>query len=283
MSAGTLALSSPRRRNLRAVSNLVLLVIALLFVLPIVWIVLGAFDPRATLSVKIPNPFTLENFRQVLTPENAWRPLLNSVILSGGTALVTVLAAVLAAYPLSRYTSRVNKPFLYGVLFGTCLPITAMMVPVYSLFVTLDLLNSYLGIILFLAATSLPMAIWMTKNFMDSVPISLEEAAWVDGASMMQTLRKVVVPLMRPGIGVVFIFVFIQAWGNFFVPYILITNQDQMPAAVTIYNFFGAYGAIAYGQLAAFSLLYSLPVLALYGLVQRLSGGSFALAGAVKG
>ncbi|HSP19382.1 MAG TPA: ABC transporter permease subunit, partial [Myxococcaceae bacterium] len=104
-----------------------------------------------------------------------------------------------------------------------------------------------------------------------------------DGASMMQTLRKVVVPLMRPGIGVVFIFVFIQAWGNFFVPYILITNQDQMPAAVTIYNFFGAYGAIAYGQLAAFSLLYSLPVLALYSLVQRLSGGSFALAGAVKG
>lgn len=283
MSAGSLALTSPRRRNLAVVSNLVLLVIALLFVLPVVWIVLGAFDATTNLSVKIPDPFTLQNFKDVLTPDQAWIPLLNSVILSGGCALVTVVVATLAAYPLSRYRMRVNKPFLYGVLFGTCLPITAMMVPVYSLFVLFNGLNSFVAIILFLAATSLPMAIWMMKNFMDGVPIVLEEAAWVDGASMLQTLWRVVVPLMRPGIGVVFIFVFIQAWGNFFVPYILITNQEQMPAAVTIYNFFGAYGTVAYGQLAAFSLVYSLPVLALYALVQRFSGGSFALAGAVKG
>lgn len=276
-------LTSPRHRSLRLVSNLVLALIGACFLLPLAWVVLSSFDGSATLSAKAPSPFTFENFAKVLTPENAWIPLANSLILSGGCAIVTVAVAVLAAYPLSRYSVRSNRAFLYGILFGTGLPITAMMVPVYALFVNLDQLNSYPAIILFLAATSLPMAIWMAKNFMDSVPISIEEAAWTDGSSMLSTLGRIVVPLMRPGIGVVFIFVFIQAWGNFFVPFILITDQTAMPAAVSIYTFFGAYGAVAYGQLAAFSLLYSIPVLALYVLVQRLSGASFALAGAVKG
>jgi multiple sugar transport system permease protein len=178
---------------------------------------------------------------------------------------------------------RINKPFLYGVLFGTCLPVTAMMVPVYSLFVWLNLIDSVPGTILFLAASSLPMAIYMAKNFMDSVPITLEEAAWVDGASMLKTLTTIVIPLMRPGLAVVFIFVFIGAWGNFFVPFVLLLSPDRQPAAVTIFSFFGQYGSVAYGQLAAFSLLYSVPVLALYVLVSRSLGGASALAGAVKG
>jgi multiple sugar transport system permease protein len=157
------------------------------------------------------------------------------------------------------------------------------MVPVYSLFVQLNLLDSLPGTIFFLAASSLPMAIWMTKNFMDSVPISLEEAAWMDGASSMRALRSIVIPLMRPGIAVVAIFVFLQAWGNFFVPFILLLSPSKQPAAVSIYSFFGQYGAIAYGQLAAFSVLYSIPVIVLYVIVSRGIGGSFALAGAVKG
>ncbi|MGW9113149.1 carbohydrate ABC transporter permease [Microbacterium sp. NPDC055683] len=279
----TLALTSPRGRGLRVVANLVLVLIGLAFLLPIVWLVLASLDRRATLSVALPQEWTLDNFAAVLTPDLAFEPLWNSVVLSGGCAIVTVAVAVLAAYPLSRYRLRINKPFLYGVLFGTCLPITAMMVPVYMLFVWFDLIDSVPGTILFLAATSLPMAIWMTKNFMDGVPISLEEAAWVDGASMLTTLTRVVMPLMRSGIGVVFIFVFMQAWGNFFVPFVLLLSPDRQPAAVSIFAFFGQYGAVAYGQLAAFSLIYSVPVLALYVLVTRLSGGSFALAGAVKG
>ncbi|WP_456284182.1 carbohydrate ABC transporter permease [Microbacterium sp. JZ101] len=279
----TLALTSPRGRGLRLTANLILVVIGVAFLLPMGWLLVASFDRSATLSVAIPAEWTLENFTAVLTPELAFRPLLNSVVLSGGCAIITVIVAVLAAYPLSRYRLRINQPFLYGVLFGTCLPITAMMVPVYMLFVWFNLIDSVLGTVLFLAATSLPMAIWMTKNFMDSVPISLEEAAWVDGASMLTTLTRVVMPLMRSGIGVVFIFVFMQAWGNFFVPFVLLLSPDRQPAAVSIFAFFGQYGAVAYGQLAAFSLIYSLPVLALYVLVTRLSGGSFALAGAVKG
>ncbi len=279
----SLALTSPRGRGLRLTANLVVALIGGCFLLPLLWLVLAAFDAEATLSVKLPASWTVENFAAVLTPELAFMPLTNSLLISGGCAVITVVVSVLAAYPLSRYRLRMNQPFLYGVLFGTCLPITAMMVPVYMLFVQFGLLDSIAGTTVFLAATSLPMAIWMTKNFMHSVPISLEEAAWIDGASMLTTLWHVVVPLMRSGIGVVFIFVFMQAWGNFFVPFVLLLTPDKQPAAVSIFAFFGQYGAVAYGQLAAFSLLYSVPILALYVLVARLSGGSFALAGAVKG
>lgn len=278
-----MGMTSPSRRSLAAVSNSVLVLVTVAFALPLVWLVFASVDTTATLSIELPERFSLQNFIDVMTPQTAFIPLLNSLVLSAGCAIITVTVAVLAAYPLSRYRMRINKPFLYGVLFGTCLPITAMMVPVYSLFVAFNLIDSTAGTILFLAATSLPMAIYMMKNFMDGVPVSLEEAAWVDGASMMSTLTRIVVPLMRPGIAVVFIFVFIGAWGNFFVPFVLLLSPDKQPAAVSIFSFFGQYGTVAYGQLAAFSLLYSVPVIGLYVLVSRLLGGSSALAGAVKG
>lgn len=277
------SVAAPRRRTSRVLVAVALVVVGIAFLVPLAWIVLASLDPAATVSVKVPETFTGDNFAEILTWEGTFRPLWNSTVISGGTAVITVLGSVLAAYPLSRYQMRFRKPFLYTILFGTCLPITAMMVPVYALFVNLGLLDSVPGTVFFLAATSLPMAIWMTKNFMDSVPVSLEEAAWVDGAGSMTALRRVVVPLMRPGIAVVFIFVFTGAWGNFFVPFVLLFSPDNQPAAVAIYSFFGTYGTVAYGRLAAFSILYSVPVLVLYLLVQRFSGGSFAMSGAVKG
>ncbi len=264
-------------------SNGVLILLALCFLLPLAWLVLASLDAEATYQTRLPASYSLANFAAVLTPDQTLFPLLNSVILSVGSAALTVSAAVLAAYPLSRFNTRFNRPFLYTVLFGTCLPITAIMVPVYSLFVQLNLLDSLAATTFFMAATFLPMAIWMTKNFMDSVPISLEEAAWMDGASSMKALWHVVVPLMRPGLGVVFIFVFIQAWGNFFVPFILLFSLNNQPAAVSIFRFFGQYGSVAYGELAAFSILYSMPVILLYIVVSRGFGGSFTVSGAMKG
>jgi multiple sugar transport system permease protein len=274
---------APQRRRGTTPADLALLLVGACFLLPLLWLVLGSLDPQAGHETRVPHQPGLENFAAVLTPELLLRPLWNSVVLSAGTGAVTLVAAVLAAYPLSRYRSRFNTPFLYAVLFGTCLPITAIMVPVYGLFVQLELLDSMPATIFFMATTTLPMAIWMTRNFMDGVPVSLEEAAWVDGASRMAALRTIVLPLMRQGLGVVFIFVFIQAWGNFFVPFVLLLSEARQPAAVSIYSFFGQHGAVAYGQLAAFSILYSLPVLALYIIVARWSGSSFALSGAVRG
>lgn len=275
----------PRRPRHRRSSpaDLALLLLGACFVLPLLWLVLASFDAEAGHETRIPKAVTLDNFAAVMTPGLLLQPLWNSLLLSAGTALVTLAAAVLAAYPLSRFQSRFNTPFMSVVLLGTCLPITAIMVPVYGLFVQLELLDSLPATILFMAATALPMAIWMTRNFMDAVPVSLEEAAWVDGASRMTALRTIVLPLMRQGLGVVFIFVFIQAWGNFFVPFVLLLSEAKQPAAVSIFSFFGQHGAVAYGQLAAFSILYSLPVLALYVMVARGAGNSFALSGAVRG
>ncbi len=274
---------SRAQQRARVPADAALILIGASFVLPLLWLVLASVDPAAGHEAKVPGTVSLHNFAAIMTPGLLFQPLWNSMVLSAGTAAVNLVAAVLAAYPLSRYQSRFNRPFMYTILFGTCLPITAIMVPVYGLFVQLDLLDSMPATIFFMATTTLPMAIWMTKNFMDAVPVSLEEAAWVDGASGLTALRTIVLPLMRQGLGVVFIFVFIQAWGNFFVPFVLLLSEARQPAAVSIFSFFGQHGAVAYGQLAAFSILYSVPVLALYVIVAKGAGSSFALSGAVKG
>ncbi|MEW2403225.1 carbohydrate ABC transporter permease [Streptomyces sp. NPDC046862] len=272
-----------RRTAHRLAADAGLLAVAAAFALPLAWVVLSALDPDADLRVKVPGGLTLSNFDAVLTPDITFTPLLNSLILCGGGTVLTVVCAALAAYPLSRFRSRLNRPFLLTVLFATSLPITAIMVPVYALFVRVNLIDTLQGTIFFFAASQLPFAIWLMKNFMDGVPRELEEAAWTDGASSLQSLVRIVLPLMGPGVAVVTVFCFVMMWGNFFVPFMLLLTPDQMPAAVSINEFFGNRGMVVYGQLAAFSVIYSTPVLVLYVLVARRLGGGFALGGAVKG
>ncbi|MFG2954223.1 carbohydrate ABC transporter permease [Streptomyces sp. NPDC048291] len=276
-------MSRRQRRSHRLAADLGLLIVAAAFVLPLAWVVLSAVDPRAGLRVRIPDGFTFGNFDAILTPDITYTPLLNSLILCGGATALTVACAALAAYPLSRYRSRFNRPFLLSILFATSLPITAIMVPVYALFVRINLIDTMQGTILFFAASQLPFAIWLMKNFMDGVPKELEEAAWTDGANPLQSLVRIVLPLMGPGLAVVTVFAFVMMWGNFFVPFMLLLSPDQMPASVSINDFFGNRGMVAYGQLAAFSVIYSTPVILLYVLVARRLGGGFALGGAVKG
>ncbi|MFE9412684.1 carbohydrate ABC transporter permease [Streptomyces sp. NPDC006704] len=272
-----------RRVRRRLAADVALLAVAAAFAVPLLWLLLASLDPGADLRVRVPRSVSADNFSAVLTPDITWTPMLNSLVLCGSSTLLTVVCAALAAYPLSRHRSRVTRPYLLAILFTTCLPITAVMVPVYALFVRVDLIDTVYGTALFLATAQLPFAIWLMKNFMDSVPRALEEAAWTDGASMLQTLVRVVLPLMGPGVGVVTVYTFIMLWGNFFVPFMLLLSPDQLPASVTIFTFFGNYGSVVYGQLAAFSILYSTPVLLLYVLIARRLGGGFAPAGAVKG
>ncbi len=274
---------SARRTHRRLAADAGLLAVAAAFALPLAWVVLSSLDTEADLRVKAPSGLTLGNYDAVLTPDITFTPLLNSLILCGGGTALTVVCAALAAYPLSRFRSRLNRPFLLTILFATSLPITAIMVPVYALFVQVNLIDTMQGTIFFFAASQLPFAIWLMKNFMDGVPRELEEAAWTDGASSLQSLLRIVLPLMGPGVAVVTVFSFVLMWGNFFVPFMLLLTPDQMPAAVSINEFFGNRGTVVYGQLAAFSVIYSTPVLLLYVLVSRKLGGGFALGGAVKG
>ena len=269
----------------RLLASLVLLLLAAAFVITLLWVIFAAFngDPSQGIKIMWPHPFTLDNFKAVMTPETTYVPLLNGAILCVGGTLITMVCATLAAYPLSRYRSRLKRPFLVTILFSTGLPITAIMVPVYGLFVQLAIDDSIPATMVFMATTALPISIWLTKNFMDGVPIELEEAAWTDGASPMRGLVRVVMPLMAPGLSVVAIYTFIGLWGNFFVPFILLLSPEKQPMSVTIYTFFGQYGQVIYGQLAAYSLLYSLPSVLLYLVLSRRLGGAFAFGGSVKG
>jgi multiple sugar transport system permease protein len=267
----------------KVVPYIVLSFIGILFLLPLLWVLFASFDPNAKVSLQIPKTITMDNFVSILTDKSNQRSFLIGLFLSLGQAIITVIVAGLAAYPLSRYQLKFKKTFLLTILFMTSLPITAVMVPVYQLFVILNLQDSLLGTMFFLAASTLPYAIWMMKNFMDSVPLELEESAWIDGASVFKGLQKVVAPLMIPGICTVAIFTFTLSWGNFFVPYILIQTPEKLPASVTIYQFFGQYGMVEYGKLAAFSIIYTIPPIILYIISQKFMSEGFTLGGATKG
>ncbi|MGW0578875.1 carbohydrate ABC transporter permease [Streptomyces sp. NPDC002920] len=276
---------SRRRRSRlgRTAVDLVLLAVSLTYVLPLLWMVLASVSDLNTFRLKWPDSLTFDNFDAVLNVDTTYRPMLNSLLLCGFGTLITVVVSVLAAYPLSRYRSRLRRPFLYTILFSTGLPITAVMIPVYSMFVQVNLIDSMPGTTLFLAAAALPFGIWLMKSFMDGVPLVLEEAARIDGANTMQVLWRVILPLMRPGVTVVTIFTFIGMWGNFFVPFILLLSPEKLPASVSVFTFLSAHDQTQYGQLSAFSLIYSLPVVMLYLLLSRKLGGGFALGGALKG
>lgn len=279
---------TPRRRMTRAAgtataSTAVMVAIGLAFLVPLLWVVLASFDTEASLSVAWPERFSLGNYQAIWNAETTFRPLGNSLILCGGATILTMVSAVLCAYPLSRYRFRAKRPLLLTIIFSTGLPITAIMIPVYSMFVQVNLIDSMGGAILFLGASSLPYAIFLTKGFMDGVPLEIEESAWTEGAGVLRTLWSVVLPLMRSGLSVATIFTFVSMWGNFFVPFMLLLSPEKLPAAVTLYTFSSQYGQVAYGQLAAFSIFYSLPVVVLYLVLGRNLGQGFAAAGGVKG
>ena len=272
-----------RAAGTRLASNLVMATIGLAFLVPLLWVVLASFDTEASLSVAWPQRWSLDNYTAIWNEETTFRPLGNSLILCGGATILTMVSAVLCAYPLSRYRFRAKRPLLLTIIFSTGLPITAIMIPVYSMFVQVNLIDSMGGAILFLGASSLPYAIFLTKGFMDGVPLEIEESAWTEGAGVLRTLWSVVLPLMRSGLSVATIFTFVSMWGNFFVPFMLLLSPDKLPAAVTLYTFSSQYGQVAYGQLAAFSIFYSLPVVVLYLFLGRNLGQGFAAAGGVKG
>ena len=284
LTAGSRRPVGPRTWVASLVINLVTAVLGVMFLIPLLWVVFAAFNSDAGLKLEWPGAnFGLDNFRAVLTPETTYRPMWNGLVLCVSSTVIAIGVATLAAYPLSRFETRYKRPFLLTILFSTGLPITAIMVPVYGLFVQLNLVDTISGTVAFMATTALPMSIFLMKNFMDGVPLTLEEAAWTDGANSMQTLRHIVLPLMWPGMSVVTIFTFIGMWGNFFIPFILLLSPDRLPASVSIFTFFGQYGSVQWGQLAAYSVLYTLPVVILYVVLSRRLGGAFNFGGALKG
>jgi len=263
-------------------TNLVLVMLGCFFVLPMLWMLFASVDSNPDWAIKLPS-LTLANFADVIGTAGALSSFRSSLILAGTTTLVTTVLALLAAYPLSRMHIPLKRTFMLLILFASGLPVSMLLVPVYQLYVELGWLDSLYTTALFLAASSLPFAIWLMKNFIDAVPVELEQAAAIDGASTFRILRQVVLPLTLPGIAVTAIYTFIQAWGAFLIPFVLVSNPDDQTGPIEIYNFMGSHGLFKFGDLAVFSLLFSLPVIVLYLFMSRYFSGAFNFSGAVRG
>jgi multiple sugar transport system permease protein len=157
------------------------------------------------------------------------------------------------------------------------------LIPIFQEFVKFHWQNSPFYTSLALASASLPFSIWIIKNFIDQIPKEYEEAASVEGAKDFRILRKVVFPLTLPGLVVAAMLTFVSSWGAFLVPLVLDTNPNNIPGSVGIYNFLSANAGVQYGPLAAYSILFSLPVIGAYFVSVHWLNGGFAFAGGVKG
>jgi multiple sugar transport system permease protein len=247
------------------------------FALPLVWLLLAPFNPRATLSVALPESFSLANFQTVFANAFAVRALLqNSVIQAVGAMVLVTLLATLAAYALSRAAIRGKTVLTYGlVLFSSVVTGTAAMVPIFLLIFRMGLIDTHVGVILVFTGGLLPAAVFIMRDFVDSIPRSYEESALVAGATPWGVFRDIAVPIVRPGMMVVAVWVFVNVWGGFLIPFILLRSPEKMPASVAIYSFYSEAGTPVITLTAAYSLLYTLPVLLLYLFVNWRYGFRF--------
>lgn len=293
MSAQPVTLPVPRRagawhENWRAVSKklpkaVIFIVAFVFFGAPLFVLVTSALNSNATVDFALPHHPTASNFTSVMASGTGFgTAVLNGFIQAGGSSLVALVLGAIAAYPLSRFKFRGRIGFLLGVLFVTGIPVTALIVPLFEFFRSFGWLDSILWVTMLMAAFATPISIWLMKTFVDNVDPALEEAAWMDGANRFEGYVRVVLPIMSTGLLVVFLLNFITGWANFYLPFILLSSTSKLPIAVTIYQFFGSYGQVEYGRLAAFSILYSVPPAVLYIFTGGRLGGSLA-SGAFKG
>jgi len=246
------------------------------FALPVLWLLSAPFDDTPTYAVRPPREFTFGNFREILDNRYAIGSLLNSAILSLGTMVVVVAAAALAAYALSRARVPGRDGLIYVLLLlSSVVTGTAAMVPIFLLIFQLGLIDSHFGVVLVLSGGLLPAAIFLLKDFIDTIPRSYEESARVFGASPLQILRHVVVPVARPGLATIAVWTIVQVWGSFLTPFILLRDPDKQPAAVLVRTFYTEGGSPNLGLIAAFSFLYSIPVVLMYLLAWSRYGFRF--------
>lgn len=245
------------------------------FALPMLWLVTAPFDSAPSLTVSVPD-FTMRNFGELVDNPYALRSLGNSVIIALGTMVIVLVLAALASYALSRVRIPGRDTLLYSLLLlSSIVTGTAAMVPTFLLMTELGLIDRQLGVVLVFAGGLLPTAIFILKDFMDSTPRSYEESARVYGASSVQILRQIVVPIARPGLATIAVWAVVQVWGNFLVPFILLRTPEQQPAAVVMFTFYTEGGQPNLALISTFSLLFSIPVVAMYLFVNRRYGFRF--------
>jgi multiple sugar transport system permease protein len=273
----------PRQRSLaRPVLNVLMVIIGIAFLLPMLWLLLASLNPQADDTLSLPHSFSILNYHLAIRA-GAGAAIMNSLYLAGASTIIATAVSTMAGFMLARRRIRFKGAFLVLVLFLTGLPVTLLLIPTYQIFVNLSWLNSKFYTSVVLASMSVPFAIWLMKNFIGQVPGEFEEAAAIEGASELHILFRIVIPLVIPGILVSAILTFINSWGAFLIPLVLDANPSDTPGAVGIYQFMSANGQVQFGQLAAYSVLFSVPVIILYLISSRWLSGGFSFAGGVKG
>jgi len=270
------ATASRRRRPgsvLPAISTWVYIAISALIVLPpVAWIVSTSLKPEAD-TIKfppewIPNPISFDNYTGLLTPTNI-RFFINSVIYAGGSIALALAICIPAAYVATRYRSRRMETLMTGILVFSMVPAIVVFIALYSMFVKTALINSYPMLIVVYTAIICGQTILFLRNFIENIPVGIEEAAAIDGCSRRQILWHIILPLIRPGIAAIAIFIFVFVWNDYLVGTVLATTEDMKTVQNGIVRYITTGFGNFWGLFSAFIIVAFIPVLAIFIGFQR--------------
>ncbi len=261
----------------------VLILVVMLF--PIYWMVSTALKPGKEIltltPVWFPSPVTFDNFRSAINYPFFWNDVVNSLTVVLSVVAISIALAFLAAVSVARFGFRGRTAFVVIVIAVQMVPLTALVIPVYLLLDKVGQVDSLLGVIAYYLAIVLPFMIWTLRGFVANVPVDLEEAAMVDGATRVGAFLRIVFPLVAPGLVATAIFGFIQAWNEYIIAYVLLSSSSKQTLTIWLASFTTQHGT-DWGGLMAGATLTALPVVVFFLLVQRHVAGGLT-AGAVKG
>ncbi|NWJ47145.1 MAG: carbohydrate ABC transporter permease [Chloroflexi bacterium] len=267
----------------RQLSTQLMLAFASLFVvLPVLWMLRLAFDGtlsgissgtgRPKDSGLVPVQWSTENFQLAWNSPTTSTTLLgllgNSLIVAGGTALLSLVCGITAGYAFARYSFPGRKPALFMTLVLLTLPPAGLTAPFFIFLNDLKIRDSLLSLILVYSAIAVPFAIWTVRNAIQVVPPELEEAAMLEGGGITRVFRSITLPLILPSVAVAGFISFTLAWSEFALGWVFISTPHNVTLAMALYAMRGASG-VAWGPLAATALIVILPVLALFYLLGR--------------
>lgn len=246
----------------RPAVGILAVVIAFIFGFPLYWMTISSVKPISALTnyppQLIPQDVTMSNYARLFTETAYLTWLKNSMIVTSGTILLTVILATLAGYSLTRYDIPFKKTMARMFIFGYMFPPMMLSIPYFILFKELGLLDSYLGLMLAHTSISLPFAVWLMWQYFQTVPIEWEESAWICGSSRLRSMVEVALPSALPGMVASAIFTFGISWNDFTFALILLSDPDKKVLTLGLQNFI-ATNEIYWGLLMTGGVLLVLP------------------------
>ena len=261
----------------RIVGNTFLAVLTIFAIMPMAWMLITSVKTQfAALQYPpewIPRHITLEQYVRLLSPANDTgrdflRYLANSLWVSTATTVLGIIVAVPAAYAFSRFRFPGRNLLFYSVLLRNMFPAVVFLMPLFIMMRWLGLVNTQTSLILTYLTFGLPLSIWLLKGFYDNIPVQLEQAARIDGASRFQAFVLIVMPLSSPGIIASAIYAFIMAWNEYVYALTFLNDKDRLTLPVGLQRFFTEYATNWPGLMAA-SFIMSVPVVVLFLVLQK--------------